>query len=109
MALEEHLYPLQLELQPSRCRRWLIVAAHALALLAVGAVRELLGHGTLMMGMEMLFPGTEDWGMTIADAGILLATLPPGAFIVAGLLLGLGNACFRAGGSRLEKQQASES
>ena len=62
----------------------------ALALLAVGAVRELLGHGTLMMGMEMLFPGTEDWGMTVSDAGMLLATLPPGAFIVAGLLLGLG-------------------
>tara|TARA_B100000676_G_scaffold195663_1_gene192371 strand:- start:463 stop:1119 length:657 start_codon:yes stop_codon:yes gene_type:complete len=81
----------------------------SLALLAVGAARELLGHGTLMMGMEVLFPGTEEWGMTVSDAGMLLATLPPGAFIVAGLLLGLGNACFRAGGSRLEKQRASES
>lgn len=67
-------------------------AGFALALLAVGATRELIGHGTLFSGMDMLLPGTASWQITVTDQGLLLAVLPPGAFIVAGLLLGLGNA-----------------
>jgi Na+-translocating ferredoxin:NAD+ oxidoreductase RnfE subunit len=30
--------------------------------------------------------------LPVLDTGLLLVALPPGAFIVAGLLLGLGNA-----------------
>jgi electron transport complex protein RnfE len=70
-------------------------AGFALALLAVGATREIIGRGTLLADMEMLFPGTASWELSLADQGMLLATLPPGAFIVAGLLLGLGNALRR--------------
>ena len=71
-------------------------AGFAVALLAVGATRELIGQGTLLAGMDMLLPGTAGWELTLNDAGLLLANLPPGAFIVAGLLLGLGNALRRS-------------
>jgi electron transport complex protein RnfE len=69
----------------------------ALALLALGAARELLGQGTLMAGMEQLIPGSELWRLSISQdgRGLLLASLPPGAFIIAGLLLGAGKAMVR--------------
>lgn len=69
-------------------------AGFALALLVLGTVRELLGQGTLLDGMELLFgPGAAAWEMSLAPAqGLLVATLPPGAFILAGLLLAAGNA-----------------
>ncbi|MCZ6618339.1 MAG: electron transport complex subunit RsxE [Gammaproteobacteria bacterium] len=70
----------------------------ALALLALGAIRELIGHGTLFAGMELLFgPQAGGWQLTFSDneQGLLLAALPPGAFIVAGLLLGFGNTLLR--------------
>ena len=71
-------------------------AGFALALLTVGAVREVIGQGTLFADMGTLLPGTSGWQLTLTDQGLLLANLPPGAFIVAGLLLGLGNALFGA-------------
>jgi len=67
----------------------------ALALLTLGAVREALGRGTLLAGMDQLFgPVAASWAidLPVVDGGLLLVVLPPGAFIVAGLLLGLGNA-----------------
>jgi len=70
-------------------------AGFTAALLLLGMVRELLGHGTLFAGMELLFgPQAAAWRLDIAgdSAGMLLATLPPGAFIIAGLLLAAGNA-----------------
>lgn len=72
-------------------------AGFALALLAMGAARELIARGTLLHGMELLLPGAGGWSISLFDdrQGLLLAALPPGAFIVAGLLLGAGNALFR--------------
>lgn len=69
----------------------------ALALLAMGAARELIGQGSLMAGMEQLIPGSESWRLNLSESGrgLLLASLPPGAFIIAGLLLGAGNAILR--------------
>jgi Na+-translocating ferredoxin:NAD+ oxidoreductase subunit E len=65
----------------------------ALALLLLGTVREGLGQGTLFAGMDLLF-GSAAAGWVIAlpagFSGLLLAALPPGAFILAGLLLGSG-------------------
>ena len=65
----------------------------AIALLVLGGVRELLGNGTLFAGMAQLFsPAAEGWTLEVfASGGLLVALLPPGAFIVAGLLLGLAN------------------
>ncbi|MDN6860656.1 electron transport complex subunit E [Pseudomonas sp. CAN2814] len=65
----------------------------ALVLLAIGTLRELLGHGTLLAGMDLLFgPGAANWKLQIPGyQGLLLAVLPPGAFLVLGLLLALKN------------------
>jgi electron transport complex protein RnfE len=67
----------------------------ALALLALGAVREVLGQGTLFAGMDLLLgPTAGAWEIAVAPerARLLIAALPPGAFIIAGLLLAAGNA-----------------
>ena len=65
-----------------------------LALLSLGMAREVLGQGTLFAGMELLFgPAAAAWQITVsADPALLLAALPPGAFIAAGLLIALRNA-----------------
>lgn len=69
-------------------------AGFALALLALGGVREALGQGSLFAGMEHLFgPPAANWRIDLGGGQpLLIALLPPGAFIIAGLLLGLGNA-----------------
>lgn len=61
-----------------------------LVLLALGAMREVLGQGTLFDGAHFMFGEGARW-MTITFVedyqGFLLAMLPPGAFIGLGLLL----------------------
>ncbi|MGA1874258.1 MAG: electron transport complex subunit RsxE [bacterium] len=59
---------------------------YTLALLVVGSIRELLGSGSIF-GLSLLGPGYLPF---------LLAILPPGAFIVLGLLLGMMNKINRA-------------
>lgn len=66
----------------------------ALVLLVLGSLRELFGTGTLFANMHLLFgPVATDWQITVFSdyKGFLLAILPPGAFIVLGLLIALKN------------------
>ncbi len=59
-------------------------------LVALGAIRELIGNGTLFVGMEQLLgPWAKDLAITVISdyKGFLLAILPPGAFIGLGVLL----------------------
>jgi electron transport complex protein RnfE len=57
-------------------------------LVALGSVRELLGHGTIgadlqsLFGSAVPFQGVHVFG---SEHGFLLALLPPGAFILLGL------------------------
>ena len=54
----------------------------------LGAVRELVGQGTLFSGIEMVFPTLS--GIQVLPAsypGFLIAMLPPGAFFILGLLI----------------------
>jgi electron transport complex protein RnfE len=62
------------------------------ALMALGALREMLGHGTLLAGSELLRgeSGTG-LGFNLPFDGMLVAVLPPGAFFGMGLLLALRN------------------
>ena len=54
----------------------------------LGAVRELIGQGTLFSGIEMIFPALSGIQVLPADyPGFLIAMLPPGAFFVLGLLI----------------------
>lgn len=65
----------------------------AIALVVLGGVRELLGNGTLFAGMAQLFgPAADAWAIEVfANGGLLVVLLPPGAFLVAGMLLGIAN------------------
>jgi len=65
----------------------------ALVLLILGTLRELLGHGTLLAGMDLLFgPAAAGWKVQIPGyQGLLLAVAPPGAFLLLGLLIALKN------------------
>lgn len=61
-----------------------------LALLALGAVRELIGHGTLFSQAGLMFGELgESLQLTLVPnhPGFLLVLLPPGAFIALGLLI----------------------
>ncbi len=49
-------------------------------LCAIGAFRELLGHGTVLARLDLLFGGAPIGGLTVLDNPFLLAILPPGAF-----------------------------
>ncbi len=63
-------------------------------LVILGALRELFGTGALFANMHLLFgPLAANWQVTIIPEyqGFLLAILPPGAFMVLGLLIAAKN------------------
>ncbi|MGI2182394.1 electron transport complex subunit E [Shewanella oncorhynchi] len=65
-----------------------------LVLTVLGATREILGQGTLFDGADQLLgPWAKSLTMHLwqVDTPFLLAMLPPGAFIVMGLLIALKN------------------
>lgn len=65
-----------------------------LVLVALGAMREVAGKGTLFSGLDLaLGPAAREWVVTVLPdyQGFLLAVLPPGAFIGLGLLIALKN------------------
>jgi len=68
-----------------------------LAFIALGAFREIVGHGTLLSGIDLL-AGERSRSLTIElpFGGMLVAILPPGAFFGMGLLLALRNRLSRA-------------
>lgn len=65
-----------------------------LSLFALGALREILGNGTLFDGIHLLL---GDWAKSLRmeffhnDSNLLLAILPPGAFIGLGIILAVKN------------------
>lgn len=66
----------------------------AIVLFLLGALRELLGTGGLFANMDLLFGSiAENWHWQISKnyPQFLLAILPPGAFILTGLLIAVKN------------------
>ena len=65
-----------------------------MSLVLLGAIRELLGNGTLFDGLDLLL---GSWAKSLRldvlhlDSGLLLAILPPGAFIGLGIMLAVKN------------------
>jgi electron transport complex protein RnfE len=58
----------------------------------LGAMRELLGSGTLFGGIDMVFPGLQPIQLLPENyPGFLLALLPPGAFILLGCMIAWKN------------------
>ncbi len=78
-----------------------------LALVCMGAVRELLAYGTLFDRLELLLgPAASALQITVFSAdGLLLAALAPGAFLTLGLLV----AGHRALSQRSRKHAAAQS
>jgi len=69
-------------------------AGFILLLVALGALRELIGRGSLFYGADSLFgPMASGFEMQLfpESSGLLLAVLPPGAFIGLGLLVAAKN------------------
>jgi len=61
-----------------------------LALVVIGAIRELIGNGTIFADAALLLgPAFHFMELRLlpADTGVLLAILPPGGFLVTGLVL----------------------
>lgn len=76
------------------------------ALVILGGMRELLGNGTLFAQADLLFGAVaKDWTLHIIDLdyGLLMAILPPGAFIGLGLMIAATNAIK----AKQKKQQAT--
>ena len=77
----------------------------AFAIIILGATRELFGAGTLFANTrELLGPLGSDAGITLISQPYRLGILrtPPGAFVVAGLLVALGNWLFYKGNKASE-------
>ncbi|MDA3875809.1 MAG: electron transport complex subunit E [Halothiobacillus sp.] len=73
-----------------------------LVLIVLGAIREVLGFGTLLANAQQLFgPVAAHWTLHILpeQAHFLLAILPPGAFMALAVLIALKQA--------LERRQAN--
>ena len=80
-----------------------------IVLVLIGGARELLGTGALFANMHLLFgPMAADWQLTLVSdyKGFLLAILPPGAFIVLGLLIAGKNRIDQSLAERAKAAQA---
>jgi len=65
-----------------------------MALMVLGGMRELIGQGTLLDGAELMFgQGAAGWKLSLGEGyqGLLLAILPPGAFLGLGFMIALKN------------------
>lgn len=77
----------------------------AAVLIVLGAGREVIGHGTLMSDAHLLL---GDWARALEitllpqPTGLLLAVLPPGAFIGLGLMVAARNRIIRSRAERTE-------
>ena len=97
-------------LLPSAYDGFIMAVGFGAVLVVLGAIRELLGTGGLFANMHLLFgESAPAWQITLIDdyQSFLLAILPPGAFIVAGLLIAVKNQ-IDARAKRLAAQNAAE-
>ena len=81
-----------------------------LALVTLGAGRELIGQGTLFDGAHLMFgEAARGWTLSLGDdyPGVLLAILPPGAFLGLGMMIAVKNLIDKRGTRRSRAAQAS--
>lgn len=79
------------KLLPSLVDGFMMGMGFMLVLIAVGAVRELLGTGHLFADMHLIFgESARSWQLNVfgeSFPNVIFALLPPGAFIVVGFLI----------------------
>lgn len=92
---------------PSAIDGFMMGMGFLLVLVVLGAIRELLGAGTLFADMQLLFgEGARAWKLHVLGEnypGFLVAVLPPGAFLVTGFLIAIKNVI----DMRIEKRKAA--
>ena len=79
---------------PSAVDGFMMGLGFALVLLVLGMLRELIGQGTLFADMHLLLgPIAANWTWVVFPnyKEVLFVILPPGAFLVMGLLIALKN------------------
>lgn len=82
-----------------------------LVLLVLGAMREIIGAGTLFDNMDLLLgPVAANWVIKPFEhyPGFLVAILPPGAFIFTGLLIAVKNIIDKSADERQKARAAEE-
>lgn len=82
-----------------------------LALVALGALREVIGTGTLLARADLMFGDVaRNWTIRLFDdyGGFLLAILPPGAFIGLGLIIATKNILDARAAARAHVASAEE-
>ncbi|MDZ7923796.1 MAG: electron transport complex subunit E [Marinagarivorans sp.] len=80
---------------PSAVDGFMMGLGFCLVLVVIGGIREVIGQGTLFADMHLLLGEGIDFTLHIFGGdypNFLVAVLPPGAFIVAGLLIASKNA-----------------
>jgi electron transport complex protein RnfE len=78
---------------PSMLDGFMMGSGLMLVLGLLGAMRELVGKGTILSGLDLVFgPAAQPFMWTSTDYhGLLLAVLPPGAFLGLGSLIAIRN------------------
>ena len=79
---------------PSAMDGFMMGFGFMLVLVILGAMREALGRGTLLSDAHLMFGEVaRNWTIVLVDdySGLLLAILPPGAFIGLGLIIAIKN------------------
>jgi len=79
---------------PSMLDGFMMSLGFLAVLLVLGAIRELIGQGTLFTNMQLIFgPAAESWRIVVFKdyPDFLFAVLPPGAFVGLGFLIALKN------------------
>lgn len=82
-----------------------------LALVILGGTRELIGQGTLFDGAHLMFGDVaKDWYWEIGEwyPGLLMAILPPGAFIGLGMMIAAKNIIDKQGWFEKKQTVAAE-
>lgn len=80
-------------------------------LLLLGALREVIGQGTLFTNMQLLFgPSAAGWQINLFEnyRGFLFAVLPPGAFVGLGLIIAGKNVIDKRLKQAQKRKQAAE-
>lgn len=94
---------------PSIVDGFMMGAGFLVVLLILGALREIIGQGTLFADFDLLFGATAaQWEIKLFDEfpGVLFAALPPGAFLGLGLIMALKNGVDARLEARAKAQQA---
>ena len=79
---------------PSMLDGMMMGLGFTLVLVVLGGLREALGHGTLFSHAHLMFGDmAKNWTLVLVDdySGLLLAILPPGAFLGLGFLIAIKN------------------